>query len=102
MTLGKNSDGNGVATPRPVSGLIGIGVWIVGYALARYLDIGPASGLFIGVPIISLAVGFAILGFVRKERPLWPAMLALSMLTIPICLNWLELLKDIFEWIARL
>jgi hypothetical protein len=87
--------------PKPIAGLMGIGVWIVGYALVAYLRMGTSAGLFIAVPTIALAVGFAVLGIVRKERPLWPALVAISMLTIPLSFELLDIAADFLEWLVR-
>jgi hypothetical protein len=89
------------SAPKPVAGLIGIGVWIMGYGLIAYLRMGFAASAFIALPTMVLAIGFAVLGFVRKERPLWPAMVAISMITIPLCIELLEVATDLLEWLVR-
>jgi hypothetical protein len=57
------------SAPKPVAGLMGIGIWIMGYGLIAYLRMGFAASVFIALPTMVLAIGFAVLGFVGKEPP---------------------------------
>jgi hypothetical protein len=75
--------------------------WRLDYGLIAYLRMGFAASVFIALPTMVLAIGFAVLGFVRKERPLWPAMVAISMITIPLCIELLEVATDLLEWLVR-
>jgi hypothetical protein len=87
--------------PRPTLGIGSLSVLALGYAAAIFSGMGPAAGLFIVAPTIGLAALLAVVGMVRKERPIWPALLTLSFLAFPICMEWLGLGKEAFEWLVR-
>jgi hypothetical protein len=86
---------------RPLLGFGGLAILVIGCAIAIVSGMGSSGGLFVVAPTIGVAALFAVIGLVRKERPLWPALLTLTLLTLPICLEWLDIGKGAFHWLAR-